>query len=160
MNYTLEIESKEKELQELKQKAAQLRINEATLKVGNCYKSKPSDSHTYDGYTRYHKLLYVDDSGFGYKLVIDEHLAFQKLRLFKGPEFGNNIKIPEQYVYLTISQAFNFESDLAYLEEITLEEYNKAKEKALALMANPQVPKDWAEAQSLHKESIKEGKTE
>lgn len=147
MNYELELEAKRKELQDLEVKVSKLKINAASLRVGQCFKTKEADVYEYDKYRRYHKLLYVDDSGHGYKLVIGEHFSLQKLRFFKNGE--KDINIPDQYAYFSVCQQHNFESDLNILVEITEEEYNQARVQALKLLSNPQVPKNWAEACSL-----------
>jgi len=146
MNYELELEAKKKELAELEQKVEKLRINGASLKVGQCFKRKQNQSDK--NYQCYMKLLYVDKSGFGYTLVIDERCICQPLRLFQGPSFDTTIKLPEQDAFVAVGQAYNFESDLDFYEEITEGEYNQAKQRILALITNPKVPKNWVEASS------------
>jgi hypothetical protein len=149
MNYELELQAKREELAKLEKEVEKKRIAAATLKVGQCYKNK-QNNYTSKGYSCYQKLLYVDDSKFGYTLVIDERITFEPLRLFQQgkdwPNDNNNVNIPDQDVMLTIGQAYNFESDLALLEPITEEEFAKAKAKALDLLINSHVPKNWAEA--------------
>jgi hypothetical protein len=150
MNYELELQAKREELAKLEKEVEKKRAAAATLQVGQCYKNKQT-SYTSKGYSCYQKLIYVDDSKFGYTLVIDERVILQPLRLFQqGKNWPNDsnsdVYIPDQGVLITIGQAYNFESDLPLLEPIAEEEFAKAKAKALELLANHHVPKNWAEA--------------
>jgi len=163
MNYELELQAKREELAKLEKEVEKKRAAAATLQVGQCYKNKQTN-YTSKGYSCYQKLIYVDDSKFGYTLVIDERVILQPLRLFqKGKNWPNDsnddIYIPDQHALIVISQAYNFESDLPLLEPITEEEFAKAKAKAMELITNPHVPKNWTEAVLLFQSSKDHRKT-
>lgn len=148
MNYQLEIEAKEQELAKLKAEAAKIQTIENTLKVGQCYRSKTDEYGK-----RYQKILYVDESGYGYRLVIIEHFSMKELRIFqKLPQNGwsssKDIKIQNKEVYFGISQAHNFERDTEYYTPISEEEYNQARKTAFDIMLTPNIPSNWQQATS------------
>lgn len=147
MNFDSEIKAQEEKLAELKQKAAKYNAVAATLKAGQCHKFKlTSDKQYYD------KILYVDDSGYGYKLIITERLNFGELDIFRnngGYHFSDRVYLSDRDVGVYIAQEYNYESSLDYATDVTEEEFNQAKQKVLAIIANPQVPSNWEEAVKL-----------
>ena len=141
MNYEMTIREKEEELAKLKAEAAKVKVNASTLKVGQCFKTaKGSYGETY------HRLLYVDDSGYGYTLVIAEYFSLDKLGFFKGPDSYSRIDYPNRKVHFGIDQMYHFADELDHLILISEDEYTKVKTGILAYLANPKIPSNWVEA--------------
>ena len=134
--YDSRIAAKMKDIEEIQKERAEALSYSHLLKVGQYLKRK--FDHNYHNERHYTRILHVSDSGYGYPLVIAEWFTIEDMRIFHHDE--KDIIVPNQHVYMTVSQWYQTGSDLKYYEPITEEEYQRAKVEALSLLATPNVP--------------------
>lgn len=137
MSYDAQIAAKTKEIEEIQKERAKALSYAHLLRVGQHLKRKAIDYNSRNE-RHYTKILHVSDSGYGYPLVIAEWFTIKGMRIFRNHE--KDIIVPDQDVYMTVSQWYSAYSSLEYYEPITEEEYQKARAEVIQLLTTPNIP--------------------
>lgn len=126
-----------KEVEEIQKERVKALSYAHLLRVGQYLKRKPL---TYNSLNERHysKILHVSDSGHGYSLVIAESFNIKDMKIFH--DGAKDIIVPDQDVFMTVSQWYHADSSLEYYEPITEEEYQKARAEVLQHLTTTNVP--------------------
>lgn len=128
-------EKRKKELDVMINNFKQAEKNLPLLKVGNCFKNKNKGNREV-----FYKILYVDDSGLGYHLVICESFSFTDLQIYKKQNgLFETKRFSRQKIFMNVDFAINFLETLNHLVLISANHYEEMKKEIIDIFIKSKI---------------------